>query len=341
LSASGGADGLPGAPRILGAVAELEVTVVVPTRNRWRLLSTAALPSALGQEQVDHEVVVVDDGSTDETSERLRALGDPRLRVVRHETALGVAHARNAGIAAACGEWVAFLDDDDLWSPLKLRRQVDAAQRGAAFVYTAAAWLDERRRFLYGLRPADPRGLARELLRWNVIWAGCSNVAARTELVRQVGGFDERLFQLADWDLWIRLALAGEAAAEPELLVGYVMQPESMLLTDRRPVFREFDYFLAKHRAAAERLGAGLDRARFARWVARGHLRAGRRLRAARTYAGGAVRYRDPVSFGRAAASLLGERGLARVRALAGPVREDDSAWRLDGVEPEWIARYR
>jgi glycosyltransferase involved in cell wall biosynthesis len=322
-------------------VAEPDVTVVVPTRDRWPLLSTAALPSALGQEGVDLEVIVVDDGAADETPELLRALADPRLRVLRHPSPRGVAPARNAGIEEARGKWVAFLDDDDLWSPHKLRRQLDAARGETAFVYTGAAWLDERRRFLYGLRPADPGGLARELLRWNVIWAGGSNVVARADVLRQVGGFDERLFQLADWDLWIRLALAGPAAAEPELLVGYVMQPASMLLTDRRPVFRELDYLVTKHRRAAERLAVAADRARFARWVARGHLRAGRRLTAARTYAAGAVRYRDPASIGRAAAALFGEGGLTRARALAGPARDDDSRWRVEGAEPDWIALYR
>lgn len=88
------------------------MTVVIPTRNRWSILLGAALPAALGQEGVDHEVVVVDDGSTDETSDRIAAIGEQRLRVVRHDRSLGVGRARNAGIDAAQGAWIAFLDDD-------------------------------------------------------------------------------------------------------------------------------------------------------------------------------------------------------------------------------------
>src|SRR4051794_9306561 len=100
------------------------VTVVIPTFNRWRVLSARALPSALAQEDVDLEVVVVVDGSTDETASGLESLEDERVRVVRHARPLGLHRARNAGIAAARGEWVAFLDDDDVWAPWKLRTQL-------------------------------------------------------------------------------------------------------------------------------------------------------------------------------------------------------------------------
>jgi hypothetical protein len=315
-----------------------EVTIVIPTRNRWPILSTSALSSALEQEGVDYEVIVIDEGSTDVTSEALAALDDPRVRVLRHDAPRGVAQARNAGIAAAHGAWVAFLDDDDLWSPHKLRRQVDAATAAdASFAYAAAAWLDERKRFLHALAPPDPDGLAARLLRWNELWAGGSNVIARTDAVRKLGGFDQRLFQLADWDMWIRLALDGRAAAVDEILVGYVMQPESMLLTDRRDVFLEFRYLVDKHHSSTS---VGPDEAKFARWVAAGHLRAGRRRAAASTYARGALTTGDPRLALRAAVALLGWRGLLAARAVGRRVWGDDPA-KMTALEPTWIARYR
>jgi glycosyltransferase involved in cell wall biosynthesis len=315
-----------------------EVTVVIPTRNRWPVLSTSALPSALEQESVEHEIVVVDEGSSDGTSAGLSSFEGPRLRVVRHESARGVARARNAGIAAARGEWVAFLDDDDLWAPLKLRSQLDAARaKNASFAYSAAAWLDERKHFLHALASPDPEGLDVRLLRWNEIWAGCSNVIARTEVIRRLGGFDEHLFQLADWDLWIRLAFDGRAAAVDEVLVGYVMHPRSMLLTDRRDVFAEFRYLVEKHRDLEARTGASPDAAKFWRWVAAGHLRAGRRSSAARTYAQGARASRDPGLLLRALAALLG--GMGAARAIAREARGDDPA-KLSIDEPAWIKRY-
>lgn len=318
-----------------------EVTVVIPTRNRWRLLSTAALPSALEQIDVDHEVIVVDDGSTDETPERLASISSPRVGVVRHEHSRGVAQARNAGIHAACGRWVSFLDDDDVWAPTKLRDQIDAARKeNALFAYSSGGGLDADRRFLFAVAAPDPDTIARSLLRWNVIWCGCSNVIARTDTVRRLGGFDENLAQLADWDLWIRLALAGPAAADLAVNVGYVMHDESMLLTDRRDVFPEMDYLLEKHRVASETYGITFDRALFARWVARGHRKAGRRLQSARTYGRGALRHRDAGALPRALGALMPDVIVELSRRAASTERRS-ALKKLDVPEPPWIARFR
>lgn len=318
-----------------------EVSVVIPTRNRWRLLSKAALPAALDQEDVDHEVIVIDDGSDDETPERLAKIADPRLRVLRNHSARGVAVARNTGIGAARGRWVSFLDDDDVWSPRKLRAQLDAAAAAdAVFAYAGGAGLDATRRFLFAVAPPDPTTVLRELLQWNVIWCGCSNVMAKTRLTRELGGFDERLFQLADWDLWIRLALAGPAAAAPETLVGYVMHGESMLLTDRRDVFPEMDYLAEKHQPASEAYGVEFDQALFARWVARGHRRAGRRREAARTYLRSARQHGDIGAIPRAIGSLGPEALVDLSRRLAATERRSKLR-KLAVPEPEWVARFR
>jgi glycosyltransferase involved in cell wall biosynthesis len=318
-----------------------EVSVVIPTRSRWRLLSTAALPSALEQQDVALEVIVVDDGSQDETPARLAELGDSRLHVIRHESSRGVAAARNAGIRAARGRWVSFLDDDDVWSPRKLRSQVDSAEAaGAVFAYSAGGGLDGSRRFLFAVAPPDPATVTRELLRWNVIWCGCSNVLARADVVGELGGFDERLVQLADWDLWIRLALAGPAAATSAVLVGYVMHDESMLLTDRREVFPEMDYLVQKHSAAARAYGVEPDQALFARWVARGHRRAGRRAQAARAYLRAARRHGDLGAIPRALLSFAPERIVDVSRWLGGVERR--STLKKERVpEPDWVARFR
>jgi glycosyltransferase involved in cell wall biosynthesis len=316
-----------------------DVTVVIPTRDRWTLLASAALPAALGQEDVEVEVVVVDDGSSDETPERLAELTDPRLRTIRHTESRGVARARNAGIATARGEWLAFLDDDDVWSPRKLRLQLDAAEAaGASFVYGGAATVAEDRSWIGSLAPTDPAVLARTLLSRNVLWGGCSNVVARTELVRRAGGFDEKLFQLADWDLWIRLTQAAPAAACPDVIVGCIIHPGSMLLTSEDDVFDELRYLEEKHRRTSEASGVWVDRALFRRWVASGHLRAGRRARAARIFLVGAVRDHDPAGIPRAVAALLGERAYGSIRkAVRRPERRPGDR---DG-EPRWLALYR
>jgi glycosyltransferase involved in cell wall biosynthesis len=317
-----------------------DVTVVIPTRSRWDLLSTAALPSALGQEDVELEIVVVDDGSTDETTKKLQARSDARLRVVRHERPQGVARARNAGIWAARGEWIAFLDDDDLWAPRKLRLQLDAANaQDASFAYGGAAAVAEDRSWLYSLAPPDPDLLASVLLERNVLWGGCSNVVVRSDMVRALGGFDEQLFQLTDWDLWIRLAQAGRPCAWPDVLVACIEHQRSMLLTTVDDVFAEFDYVEAKHRAAREAAGLRLDRRIFTRWVALGHRRSGRRFQAARLYLAGAVKNRDPLNLVRAVAAPLGERSFEWARRVAG--RSPGSGRSDFPSEPSWLGRYR
>ena len=133
------------------------VSVVVPTHDRRRLL-VQTLGSILGQREVDLEVLVVDDGSRDGTAEVVAGLGDARVRLLRHDTPQGVAAARNRGIAEATGTWLAFCDDDDLWAPDKLARQLQAAhQTGRGWVYTGEVRIDLRQRIVGGTHPPPSR----------------------------------------------------------------------------------------------------------------------------------------------------------------------------------------
>src|SRR2546426_2534703 len=108
----------------------MQVSVIVRTYNRAYAIRDA-LESALKQSYHDFELIVVDDGSTDHTSEVVQSFCDERIRLVRHERNRGVAAACNSGISAARGEFVAFLDSDDIWKPSKLERQVDFLLRYA------------------------------------------------------------------------------------------------------------------------------------------------------------------------------------------------------------------
>ena len=317
-----------------------EATVVIPTKDRWDLVSTAALPSALAQEDVALEVIVVDDGSRDPPPYAMAFLHEGRVRVLRHERPLGVASARNAGIREARGDWVAFLDDDDVWSPRKLRLQIDAASAaGATFAYGGAAAVAEDGSWLYSLPAVEPHRLVRALLRRNMLWGGSSNVVAHTAALRALEGFDERLFQICDWDLWIRLALTEVAVAVEEVVVGCRVHDRSMLLVSEGDVFEEFGYLCAKHAATSAEYGVQPDRRIFTRWVASGHRRAGRRLASARTYVRGVVRDGDATSLARAAVALVGR--------TPDPYASPRRLVARDGAEggvsraPDWLARYR
>ena len=133
------------------------VAVVVPTRNRRRLLALT-LRSVLAQAGVDLEVIVVDEASTDDTVEWLTTVADERIRLVRHATPQGVASARNHGAALADADWLAFVDDDDLWAPDKLSEQLRAAEACRAdWVYTGSVNIAESCRIVYGRPPLTPK----------------------------------------------------------------------------------------------------------------------------------------------------------------------------------------
>src|SRR5690348_12324408 len=100
------------------------ISVIIPLYNRREEIRRA-IASALRQSHAPYEVVVVDDGSRDGSAEAVAALGDKRIRLLRHERNQGASAARNTGIAAAEGEWIALLDSDDEWAPEKLARQLE------------------------------------------------------------------------------------------------------------------------------------------------------------------------------------------------------------------------
>jgi glycosyltransferase involved in cell wall biosynthesis len=308
-----------------------EISVVIPTRDRWALLRTT-LGGALGQRGVHHEVIVVDDGSRDETPVRLAALGHPHLRVLRSDR-VGVAAARNRGLAAARGEWVAFLDDDDLWAPLKLCTQIDTARsEGADFVYASAVHLDENGTVIHIDRAPEPADIRARLLIANAIPATSSNLMARARVLRELGGFDESFFHLADWDLALRLANAHRAAACSELLVGYLKHGRNMITLRDQNAFEELQRLISKHGSEAGAMSARVASISLSRWVALTHRRAGRRLAAARVSMRGAIRYRDLRSFSSALVVLFDPWAVARTRqAIPRAVHAD----------PRWLEIYR
>ena len=299
-----------------------EVTVVIPTRDRPALLADA-LTSVAAQEHPAARTLVIDDGSGAPPSD---AAGRG-VELVRRASAGGVSAARNCGLERVETEWVAFLDDDDLWAPPKLARQLSAAiAADAAFVWCSVVVVDAQRRPV-GLIPAvDPGSLLPRLLRTNTIGSP-SAVLARTELVRAVGGFDEELALLADWDLWLRLAAVARGSASREVLVAYTEHAASMTVTARDGLERELARMTEKHAPLLREHGGGLGGAELARWSLGGRRRGGGRLGAARAYLSAGVRARDAASLIRAPAALLGESLLGRLRGRRAARRAGSTAW--------------
>ncbi len=313
------------------------VSVVIPTRNRRALLARA-LRSVLAQEGVEVEVVVVDDGSTDETGRFLAGLGDPRVTVVRHRERRGVTIARNAGIARATACWVAFLDDDDVWAPGKLRAQLRAIERSgsAAWACTGGVLVDPHLRVLGPQEPPTTSQVTDTLLARNVVPGGASGVVAATDLVRDLGGFDTSLSSMADWDLWIRLGLRSPLASVDRPLVAYVIDAAGMA-HDVATAEADLARIRTKYAGVRGERGVELDDAFWLWYLAQLHLRAGRRRAGAGAHARLAWAHRQPRRWAVAAVGLVWP-GVQDLRDRRGGARMPQ-AWHdeIDG----WLAPMR
>ena len=189
------------------------VSVVIPAFNMEQHID-ATLDSLKSQTFQSFEVLVVDDCSTDNTASivQARAEVDPRIRYIRLESNSNrPAVPRNRGIAEARGEYVAFLDHDDLWSKRKLERHVTVldSRPDLALVHSYLWEFTERSGFrglLYLPNPLRRRATYETLREHNVVQ--CSSAVARLAVIRELGGFDERpeLRTVEDYHLWFRLA---------------------------------------------------------------------------------------------------------------------------------------
>jgi glycosyltransferase involved in cell wall biosynthesis len=181
---------------------DYQITVVIPTYNHGRYV-VEAVESALRQTVRTQQIIVVDDGSTDDTQERLKPYLD-RIEYVR-KTNAGLSAARNTGIERACGEWVAFLDADDVWGPHKSELQLHAATEHPEAALIGAA--DSR---TWPLPPLPPKVGSRivsiEELVFRTVFAP-SSALIRREVFSEVGVFDEQLSPVADRDMWFRIAM--------------------------------------------------------------------------------------------------------------------------------------
>jgi glycosyltransferase involved in cell wall biosynthesis len=214
------------------------VTVVVPTRNRAHILSQT-VESILSQEGVSVGLVVVDDASTDDTAAVLSKY--PGVKVIRHREPTEQRKARNDGARVARTSWIAFCDDDDLWAPTKLRRQLDVAvASGADWCTASAIFVDERLSPIGGLRLGNPRDVPRLIIKWNIIPGGGSGVLMRKALFDEVGGFREDARYVEDWDLWIRLSKHGTPACVDELLVAQRLWARSFSQIDQHVQYEAF-----------------------------------------------------------------------------------------------------
>jgi glycosyltransferase involved in cell wall biosynthesis len=197
------------------------VSVIIPTYNAEKTIHET-VTSVFKQTLSDLELIIINDGSTDKTLEVLSTIDDPRLKIFSYPNA-GVAVSRNRGLSKATGQYISFLDADDLWTPDKLEAQYQALQDNpqAAVAYSWTDYVDESGQFLGVCARATNNGnLYQLLLLADVIGSG-SNPLIKAEAIAKVGEFDPAVVPTEDWDMWIRLAEHFRYVAVPAVHVLY------------------------------------------------------------------------------------------------------------------------
>lgn len=198
------------------------LSVVIPSYNRGHAIG-ACIASVLAQTLEDFEIVVVDDASTDDTRERVAAFADPRVRYIAHDRNRGGAAARNTGVRASTGDFIAFLDSDDSWAPRKLERQIALlGERGPEYglAYTWFIGRDGEGREVSRSDHSLDGSVTDALLVANRVGT-FSSIVVRRDVFERVGGLDEKLRSCQDWDLSIRLSRVTKICCVEEYLVSY------------------------------------------------------------------------------------------------------------------------
>ena len=208
-------------------MANPNVSVIIPAYNAIAYLPET-LASVQQQSLQDFEVLVIDDGSTDGTADWVNSLSDRSIQLITQKNG-GCASARNCGIQAAKGDYIAFLDADDIWEPSKLEKQAHILETSATVgvVNTWISNIDSQGQPIGNLGTPDAEGRVwAQVIEENPIMCGSAPMVRR-QCFDAVGLFDQSLRSAEDWDMWIRLAKKYEFAVVKEPLVRYRIHPKS------------------------------------------------------------------------------------------------------------------
>lgn len=195
----------------------MKFSIIIPTYNRRRLLMKA-IDTVLAQTFADFELIIVDDGSTDDTKWMIDAYGDLRLQYIFQENQ-GPAAARNSGLKHAQGEWIAFLDSDDWWLPEKLQRAVDYIKEypDIHIFHTEEVWYRHGKLLEQKKKHQKPDGqVYKKAL--PICCISISTAVVRKSILEEVGGFDESFPACEDYDLWLRMTSKYPIKLIPEAL---------------------------------------------------------------------------------------------------------------------------
>ena len=205
-----------------------KISIIVPTYNSANTIEET-IASVQQQDFTDFELIVIDDGSQDKTIEVVQNIDEPRLKLFVYENG-GVAVARNRGIAKATGDYISFLDADDLWTSDKLSLQLEALNKSfeAKVAYSWTSFIDDRGKHLFsGTRFCYEGNVYPQLLQTNFL-TNASNILIHRDVLNLVKGFNPELAYTADWDFYLRLAQNSEFVVVPKYQIFYRQSANSM-----------------------------------------------------------------------------------------------------------------
>lgn len=212
------------------------VSVVIPTYNRAHLIHRA-IKSVLDQTYKDLEIIIVDDGSKDNTEDIVKNFKNNKIRYIKHKKNKGASAARNTGVKASRGEYIAFQDSDDEWFPDKLEKQIKAfntSSPGVGVVYSGFYKVEGDKKIYV---PNDDRftykegNIHGELLKGNFV--GTPAVLIKKECFEKVKYFDEYIPALEDWELWIEISKHYHFKYIDEPLLNSYSTPNSVNLNQK------------------------------------------------------------------------------------------------------------
>lgn len=232
-----------------------KVSVIIPTYNRANLIGRA-INSVLNQTYRDFEVIVVDDASTDNTLGVIEQIKDDRIKVIKHKLNAGAAISRNTGVNASKGDYIAFLDDDDIWQPTKIEKHIRVFQisgPNVGVVYSSLKQLvGGTEKLIPDARVKKKEGyILKELLKGNFIGTPASVI--RKGCLEKSGGFDESLPKFQDWELWLRIARCYEFKYIPEPLLISYYSPGGVSYQSPAVKTETMKYIIDKHKDLFEK----------------------------------------------------------------------------------------
>ncbi len=203
------------------------ISVIIPTFNNKTTIRET-IDSVLNQTWRNLELIVINDGSQDSTLDIVNSIEDSRLKVFSYPNA-GAAASRNRGISQATGEFISFLDADDLWTTDKLEAQLKALENNpqAGVAYSWVSSIDENKKYLRISSCCTAKGDVYEILLKGNFLANGSNPMFRSQAIKEVGGFNTSFTNAEDWDMYLRVASRYHFVAVPSPQILYRITPTS------------------------------------------------------------------------------------------------------------------